>query len=411
MVRRVERIQLQGLDTGSSRALVGGTLCYTDTSNWCSSLSSQDTSLTAYTEAEEEQFTLSESVGKLVFQQLEHGNVVRVCTSQSRRNAESSVIDGEREERSVGDEATAELVPLSFLDELERKGAKILTPRPLSAYTPPPIVSETYPVLSSRDEYEHKPFSSPGFHTLGPSQRPTGRRTIHSAVVRITESLQAAALEKRRRGKEEEERLNIGALRNKVLQTRTVSLKVLSADGNVAKDTELRRFSVCCKKLSTFPTTPPPTGRSPRELPEAPGIPLMGPSTASPTQRRGSTKVVGPVLNGMNPNQAETSVSPQESFRPLLTLTKRLPHSTFHNMGREPSNWKSNKRNFMFISKPLPNNTMNIRQFVYSKQQPSREPQSQSVDFGAEEDGSRRATNTPFDPERAITIPTAENML
>ncbi|XP_029905902.1 uncharacterized protein LOC115358184 isoform X2 [Myripristis murdjan] len=397
--REPERAQLQGLGLERSRALVGGTLSHTDTSNWCSSLSARDTSLTAFTEDEEEQFTVPKSVGKVVCQQLDHGNVVRVCTSRSIRNEEFSAIDVERE-----DEASNELAPLSFLDELERKGAKILTPRSLSAYTPLPIVSETYPVLCGKDEYMHRPFSSSGFHTLSSSQRPTSR-TIHTAIVHITESLQAEAIVRKRREREKAKRLEAEALQNKICQTHTVSFKVLPSERTTAKDTDLGSGSH--KNLSAPPTTPPPSAKSPCELPKATSIWTL----ATPTQRQGSSKAVGPVVNGLNPNKADTPVSTKESFRPLLTLSKKtLTLSTCNNIHRGPTNSQRNKRNFLFISRHQANNMRNMTQVVSSKRQPNKEPQSHSVSFGAVEDRSQRATNSPFNQEQVINIPTADSL-
>ncbi|XP_041696698.1 uncharacterized protein LOC121534202 isoform X2 [Coregonus clupeaformis] len=109
-----------------------------------------------------------------------------------------SVRGGQRKEVSpVSDDVTADCVPLSLSDELKRKNVRVLTPRPPSVSLPLPIVSETYPVVCNSDPYQHKPFTSSGHHfledpnpNLNPSPNPS-RTTVHSAIVRITNSLQA----------------------------------------------------------------------------------------------------------------------------------------------------------------------------------------------------------------------------
>ncbi|KAK6313612.1 hypothetical protein J4Q44_G00150710 [Coregonus suidteri] len=109
-----------------------------------------------------------------------------------------SVRGGQRKEVSpVSDDVTADCVPLSLSEELKRKNVRVLTPRPPSVSLPLPIVSETYPVVCNSDPYQHKPFTSSGHHfledpnpNLNPSPNPS-RTTVHSAIVRITNSLQA----------------------------------------------------------------------------------------------------------------------------------------------------------------------------------------------------------------------------
>ncbi|XP_062306388.1 uncharacterized protein LOC134011007 isoform X3 [Osmerus eperlanus] len=119
--REVEKVPPLEADSDVSKAMVGGVLGYTDTSHWCTSPSHQDTPLTAFTEQEEDQFSMSESVGKVVCQQLQRGNIVRVSTNRASRSREYPQNDAQREKPSAwGAEPAAVSVPLSLADELNR---------------------------------------------------------------------------------------------------------------------------------------------------------------------------------------------------------------------------------------------------------------------------------------------------
>ncbi|KAG7487620.1 hypothetical protein MATL_G00025520 [Megalops atlanticus] len=75
---------LDALSKGNSQAQVGGALSYTDTSRWSSNSAQDphDLPVRAFMDEEEEgQFSLCGPIGKLVCQQLQHGNVVRVGTN------------------------------------------------------------------------------------------------------------------------------------------------------------------------------------------------------------------------------------------------------------------------------------------------------------------------------------------
>ncbi|XP_035269402.1 uncharacterized protein LOC118225319 isoform X3 [Anguilla anguilla] len=194
----LERVPtLDNLSKGSSQAQIGGALSYTDTTHWYSSSTENHRNMpvSAFTEEQNGRFSLSGSIGKLVGQQLLHGNVVRIGINGNYKSGRSPERNMSIQALgTVVQEDTSELVSLSITDELEKRNAKILTPRSHSAYLSLPIVSETYPVVLHAD-HRHKPFSSPGFHSVSPGRavyQTPGQRVgkFHSAIIRITQSLQ-----------------------------------------------------------------------------------------------------------------------------------------------------------------------------------------------------------------------------
>ncbi|KAJ8279087.1 hypothetical protein COCON_G00061530 [Conger conger] len=93
----LERVPtLDNLSKASSQALVGGALSYTDTTHWYSSSTENPHSMlvSAFTEEEHGRFRLSGSIGKLVGQQLQHGNVVRIGTNGNYKRFPSSICVG-----------------------------------------------------------------------------------------------------------------------------------------------------------------------------------------------------------------------------------------------------------------------------------------------------------------------------
>ncbi|KAJ3599328.1 hypothetical protein NHX12_033291 [Muraenolepis orangiensis] len=194
---KIEKFLSLGLSTEDSRASLGRSRGYTDT------LSSPHTPVNAFTEEGEEPYSLSESLGKLVCQHLQQGNVVRVCSRRSGREKGPPAMGSRAEGLSAGGPlatgplATEELVPLCFQDELQKLNAKIVTPRAPSAYTPLPIVSETYPVVCGDDgeKNKHSVLSSAGFHWLDRSHLAPGATSLHATIVRISDSLQAESVQ------------------------------------------------------------------------------------------------------------------------------------------------------------------------------------------------------------------------
>ncbi|KAJ8392584.1 hypothetical protein AAFF_G00074620 [Aldrovandia affinis] len=91
--RELERVPtLDTLSKGNSQAQVGGALSYTNTSQWYSSSTenTHDMLVSAFTDEEDGHFSLSESAGKLVGQQLQRGNVVRVGTNGNYKSSGES---------------------------------------------------------------------------------------------------------------------------------------------------------------------------------------------------------------------------------------------------------------------------------------------------------------------------------
>ncbi|XP_045543204.1 nuclear receptor corepressor 1 [Salmo salar] len=300
------------------------------------------------------------------------GRLKRKSVRDGQRH--SPVSDSQREEVSpVSDDVTADCVPLSLSEELKRENVRVLTPRPPSVYLPLPIVSETYPVVCNSDPYQHKPFTSSGHHfledpnpNLNPSPNPS-RTTLHSAIVRITDSLQADIMVRERREKEgarekereerEREKEREREEKQGVAGPHSVSLWVLSADGRVGKASELGQLPLHSNQLS-----PPPSSRA-HLLPPPPH--LLPPPP--PRQKRGSSTAVGPVLNGMNPKMSEPLIGSPDYFRPFPSGTsKRLQTSS----PREPI---TGQMDFLFISKPLKHHHEESVSPLVAKQRASRE--------------------------------------
>ncbi|XP_062306387.1 uncharacterized protein LOC134011007 isoform X2 [Osmerus eperlanus] len=352
--REVEKVPPLEADSDVSKAMVGGVLGYTDTSHWCTSPSHQDTPLTAFTEQEEDQFSMSESVGKVVCQQLQRGNIVRVSTNRASRSREYPQNDAQREKPSAwGAEPAAVSVPLSLADELNRC-VKLISPRPPSVYVPLPIVSETYPVVCTSELHPHEPFSSPSLHHLDLSENSAPcRTTVLSAIVRITDSLQTKTMVRRER-----ERERLKAWPQKLFSGMyNVGLKTLSADGNISHDRDLGKVPLHSNQ--------PPSSRGNHLFPlVAPPVPLTAPHR--------QTDDVGTVLNGVNPKQGNSGVHPPNDLRHHAHRTrKKLTTNLFTpSQHREPATWRNNKKDFLHISKPLRNT--NTSRFV-PKQQPYKE--------------------------------------
>nr|XP_046155762.1 uncharacterized protein LOC123996437 [Oncorhynchus gorbuscha] len=299
------------------------------------------------------------------------GRLKRKSVRDGQRH--SPVTDSQREEVSpVSDDVTADCVSLSLSEELKRKNVRVLIPRPPSVYPPLPIVSETYPVVCNSDPYQHKPFTSSGHHFLedpNPNLNPSpnlSRTTLHSAIVRITDSLQADIMVRERREKEgarwekgegkgereerEREKEREREEKQGVAGPHSVSLLVLSADGRVGKASELGQLPLHSNQLP-----PPPSSRA-HLLPSPP-----------PRQKRGSSTAVGPVLNGMNPKMSEPLIGPPNYFRPLPSGTsKRLQTSSL----REPI---TGQMDFLFISKPLKHHHEESMSPLVANQRASRE--------------------------------------
>nr|XP_015210929.1 PREDICTED: uncharacterized protein LOC107078384 isoform X2 [Lepisosteus oculatus] len=310
--REVEKVPcLDALSKQSSQALVGGTLGYTDTSHWYSfsanTSRAEETPISVFTGEDESQYSIPGSVGKLVAQQLQYGNVVRVGMNGAYRR-ENSEKDTEREERvqSVkhsAAEVTSEVVPLSMKDELEKKTARILSPKSQDIYLPLPIVSKTYPVVYHHD-YQHKPFCSQGLHAFEDKeslhQRAEGRKNdkneVYSAIVRITQSMQEDHIIGKASQRERMEKLfplrpETNLKRNKSGKN-NANVQVLANDGK-------NKTCLDFKNVPQGITTHNISALSPRiALNKAP----QGLISASKF-KNSSNASVGPIQNGVNPKQ------------------------------------------------------------------------------------------------------------
>ncbi|CAL8256137.1 unnamed protein product [Merluccius merluccius] len=371
----MEKTLSRGLSADASRSCLGESLSYVDSSNWFGSLSSPNTPVSAFTEEGEEPYSMSESLGRLVCQQLQRGNVVRVCSSSSSNRSRRDEDPAATRRKAEGvcaaaAAAAAELVPLCIQDELRRRNAKIVTPRAASAYAPLPIVSETYPVLCGGEKYKHTLFGSSGFHTLdrhadpalaaaAATPPPPPQRTVRSAIVRITDSLQAEAAERKRRGRERRP-FTVETWQGDVFTTtappppppppppatRAARLRVLSADGSVAKETAPGKATLRREKPPAFPNTAALKGRPPTGMAVGACAPLSSPLIVSPLQRghegskwrRGQSGVLW----------KETQPNPDLNLNPDPD-----PGDAGH---RAPDDSQCNKRIYQLISKSVQKN-------------------------------------------------------
>ncbi|KAJ8376221.1 hypothetical protein SKAU_G00068010 [Synaphobranchus kaupii] len=370
----LERVpSLENLSKGNSQAQVGGSLSYTDTTHWCSSSTENphDMIVSAFTDDEQGRFSLSGSIGKLVGQQLLHGNVVRVGTNRNYKRGGSP--ERNMSIQALGTdvrEGSSEPVSLSIVDELKKKTAKILTPRSHSVYLSLPIVGETYPVVCHADR-QHKPFSSPGFHSVAPGQAvyPTsgqrgGRNSkIHSAIVRITQSLQEQRL-----GRGLTERLWMERYGySQMLPETAPNMKRLGAHKLNREQSSAYGDAVRSADMEKFPKQwHSPSSLSARTAPayKRPLVPVI-----TPRQQNTAAADVGCVLNGVNPKHcSDVSICSPDYFRGLLGTARMKTNSYRHltpSLPQKSSNTNpENKMGFLFISKPLNRNSKETNPFV-----------------------------------------------
>ncbi|XP_062412377.1 uncharacterized protein LOC134102315 isoform X2 [Sardina pilchardus] len=333
----------------NSKALTGGALHYTNTSHWsCSLNSGRESPISAFTEDENGHFTLPGSVSKVVTEQLQQGNVVRVTTSE-RRSEENP----DKDQLSRDGEPLTQSLPLCLDDELERNHAKVLSARAPTTYRSLPIVSETFPVVYNTGQPHNKPFSSPGFHTLDPTGLSRNRcfpmhgdirgSKVHSAIVRLTDAAQerhAARLQRMPAATKwslHDYQEPTREARSGHMEQRPQSFRVLPADGS--QDADQDRLHM----------PSPASGKSS-------AIPFL-----SLKRCPVSTVPVGTVLNGINPKQNGRCRirSPDDSRPPQIGGKTK---ATIHGHPR-PESINSNKTSnlllqkkemgFVFISKAL----------------------------------------------------------
>ncbi|XP_064188048.1 uncharacterized protein LOC135253100 isoform X1 [Anguilla rostrata] len=367
----LERVPtLDNLSKGSSQAQIGGALSYTDTTHWYSSSTENHHNMpvSAFTEEQNGRFSLSGSIGKLVGQQLLHGNVVRIGINGNYKSGRSPERNMSIQALgTVVQEDTSELVSLSITDELEKRNAKILTPRSHSAYLSLPIVSETYPVVLHAD-HRHKPFSSPGFHSVGPGRavyQIPGQRVgkFHSAIIRITQSLQEQRLGRGVRERLWMERYSYPEMfpetahNMKRLGPHKVNLQQLSAYGDVVKSADIETCRKRCHNPSPLTARTAPVYRRPL-------VPVL-----TARQKSIIAADVGCVLNGVNPKHCpDITVCSSNCFRGLQGTarmkTNGYRHQTPSLSHKGPKTNLESKMDLMFISKPLNRNPNHTNPFV-----------------------------------------------
>ncbi|XP_072540448.1 uncharacterized protein [Salminus brasiliensis] len=255
---------------------------------------------------------------------------------------------------SFKEEVLCETVSLSFEDELEKKNVKVLTSYPAPVYKDLPIVSETYPVVYRPQQPQHEPFRSPGFHSLDPCEPLTQnaevrKSKIHSAIIHITESMQADYMLHSLREKQISEDLQCSRpylesrFRVKKMGAYRVNLRMLSADGNVVMSTDLGRLPM--RKHSDVSILEPAT--------KSPLIPLV-----MPRKKELSSTCVGPVINGKIPKQTCDPGTIFSAFsKPLHGNPRRRLSSRCHTSAPQTqestASYPRNKTDFILVSKPV----------------------------------------------------------
>ncbi|KAL2089793.1 hypothetical protein ACEWY4_014481 [Coilia grayii] len=324
----------------NSKAQTGGTLNYTNTYWSSSSNSGCESPISVFTEEENGHFTLTGSDGKVVTEQLQQGNIVRVTTSGrwSKENCDKDQLSTKEE---------PQLLPLCLDDELKKNHMKVLSAQAPTTYTPMPIVSETFPVVFNTGQPHNKPFSSKGFHTLDPTVALSRSGTnlthydrgnkIHSAIIRLTDTMQekhAAGLQREASAKWSPPDYQDPSVEHSERGLDSSNLRVLSADGTLVLPAERDRLHVT----------------SQCQEPKSRATPLL-----SLKLQPGSCGSVGTVLNGVNPKknggspdniklhygEGKTTVIIHGHPRPKL-----LPKKT-------PVSFRPKKSSSFFTSKPL----------------------------------------------------------
>ncbi|XP_037390660.1 uncharacterized protein LOC108439767 [Pygocentrus nattereri] len=392
--REVENVpSLHALNKDSSKALVGSSLGYTDTSHWRSNSFNDDGP-----------FKLPESVGILVTQELHQEIDAELGTSRLHKNGTGETFEREFTQEQLSPfekEFLDEPVPLSLEDELERTNVKVLTPCPASVYKALPIVSETYPVVYRPQQQHHEPFSSPGFHCLDPAEPLTQvtavrKSKVHSTIIHITESLQTDYMIRSLR----ERQCSRSYSRSGLKATRTgayhVNLQMLSADGNVVKSPDLSRLPLHNHKDVSLSV---PTNKGPL-------IPLV-----MPRRKVLSSTCVGPVVNGKNPNQTYASQEIPSTYSKLLYGTSRRFSNKCYTSAPQTQQSKAsdpkNKMDFLFISKPV-TYSQNGMKGIIAKQKTFKEDLSKEATVLCEDFVSQGASCETFDMnEMNFSTPTS----
>ncbi|KAL7891320.1 hypothetical protein AOLI_G00007960 [Acnodon oligacanthus] len=395
--REVENVpSLHALNKDSSKALVGSSLGYTDTSHWRSS-SFNDV---------DGPFKLPESVGILVTRELHQEIDAELGTSRPHKNTRT----GEKFEREFTQEQLSpfeeefldEPVSLCLEDELERTNVKVLTPCPASVYKALPIVSETYPVVYRPQQQHHEPFSSPGFHSLDPTQPLTQdaavrKSKVHSTIIHITESLQTDYMIRSVRERQCSRSYSKSGLKGTRTGAYHVNLQMLSADGNVVKSPDLRRLPLHNHKDVSLSV---PTNRGPL-------IPLV-----MPRRKVLPSTCVGPVVNGKNPDQTYAIEEIPSTYSKLLHGTSRRRFSTkCYTSAPQTEQSKASdpkdKMDFLFISKPV-TYSQNGMKGIIAKQKTYKEDLYKEATVLCEDFVSQGASCETFDMhEMSFSTPTS----
>ncbi|KAL7832690.1 hypothetical protein SRHO_G00297080 [Serrasalmus rhombeus] len=393
--REVENVpSLHALNKDSSKALVGSSLGYTDTSHWRSN-SFNDV---------DGPFKLPESVGILVTQELHQEIDAELGTSRLHKNGTGETFEREFTQEQLSPfekEFLDEPVPLSLEDELERTNVKVLTPCPASVYKALPIVSETYPVVYRPQQQHHEPFSSPGFHCLDPAEPLTQdtavrKSKVHSTIIHITESLQTDYMICSLRERQCSRSYSKSGLKATRTGAYHVNLQMLSADGNVVKSPDLSRLPLHNHKDVSLSV---PTNKSPL-------IPLV-----MPRRKVLSSTCVGPVVNGKNPNQTYASQEIPSTYSKLLHGTSRRFSNKCYISAPQTQQSKAsdpkNKMDFLFISKPVTYSQNGMKDII-AKQKTFKEDLSNEATVLCEDFVSQGASCETFDMhEMSFSTPTS----
>lgn len=218
--------------------------------------------------------------------------------------------------------------------------------------------SETFPVVYSTQQCEYEPFSSPGFHSLDPAPQ-IRKRSMRSAIILYTESIQAKYMIRSMKGRQTAEGLRSHRpytqpeLKGNRTAVNGVNVRVLKADGKVIRSPDLAQLplhyqdktpSVCASTTNN-------------KILLIPKKDILAPR-------------VGPVINGLNPSQTCDSGEISPACCKALPSSARRGLSSSAHTSTLKSCWSSsrNKMEFLSISRPLTCSPNGVDRIIREKQ-------------------------------------------
>lgn len=197
-------------------------------------------------------------------------------------------------------------------------------------------------MVYSTQQRHYEPFSSPGFHSLDPAPQ-IRKRNIHSAIILYTEAIQAKYVIRSVRERQRNDGFHSHRpytqpeLKVKRTGVNFVNMCVPAADGKIIRSPDLTQLP-----LHYHDETPSVSTTPSNKISLIPKQNVLSPC-------------IGPVINGMNPNQTCDSGKISPAFcKPLPVSLRRGLRSSAHTSTPQ-SCWNSsqNKTDFLSLSRPL----------------------------------------------------------